>query len=177
MKTNLSKAYIGIGANLGEPVHNVLWAAKEIAKIDGVIFSKLSSLYRTSPISSIPQPDYINAICAVSVSLPPGQLFLELQKIEKKIGKIPKTKEDPRMIDLDLIAYDSIEVTLGQLVIPHPMWKDRLFVLKPLSDLISVLKVGDRLYCIQDLIKQFSNQKQLILETIEPKETYDYAYN
>src|SRR5205814_6337226 len=96
---------------------------------------QVSKLYLTSPVSEIPQPHYTNAACVFQTSLSAHQLFPALQTIEQKHGKTPKAKNAPRVIDIDLLFFGHESYQEEHLQIPHPRWRERLFVLVPLVDL------------------------------------------
>ena len=121
------------------------------------------------PVSALPQADYINAVCCFKTCLPPLSLLYELQKIEKKLGKQPKSKQEPRVIDCDILFYGDEEVSLPELEIPHPRWRERLFVLQPLADLVDRLLIPGiaELISLQAEIKSFVNRHQEIVTPIE----------
>ncbi len=127
--------FLGIGSNLKNPSYQVRLALKYIQKQKEFFEFRVSSLYQTSPISDIPQEDFINAVCQFKTSWPLKKLFKELCQIEKLMGKKPKPKNAPRIIDIDLLLYGSEFVDNSELSIPHPRMLERLFVLKPMSDL------------------------------------------
>lgn len=140
----ITTAYIGIGANLGEPIQAVRLAAKQIAALEGVHSHRLSPLYRTTPVNASP-PDFINAVCEIKTALDAYQLFEGLEKIELTLGKRPKRKEEARPIDLDLLLFGDLVLDEERLQLPHPRFWDRLFVLLPLSDLIEMEGLSERI--------------------------------
>src|SRR5690606_9206171 len=97
-----------------------------------------SKFYITAAVSDIPQKDFLNAVCRFLTSLGPIEIFKELEKIEILLGKIPKDKNAPRIIDLDLLFYGNkvFYDPILNLTIPHPRWKERSFVLEPLAELV-----------------------------------------
>lgn len=139
----MSKVFIGVGANLGDPKETIA-KAKELLLQEPAITDFVSSrLYLTVPISDIPQSDYINCVWSFSTQLSPRELFEILQDIEKKLGKIDKPKNAPRLIDLDILLYGEINYNGHELTIPHPRWKERGFVLIPLAELAETIKVAE----------------------------------
>jgi 2-amino-4-hydroxy-6-hydroxymethyldihydropteridine diphosphokinase len=133
--------YLGLGSNLGDSLATLQQALKEIASLPKTQLVRSSPFYQTSPISPLPQNDFINLVCSIITTLSPFELFHQLEAIEKKLGKIPKAKTEPRKIDIDLLLYGDLFIETPELQIPHPRMMERLFVLKPLSDLLDTLLV------------------------------------
>lgn len=128
--------YVALGANLGLPKHT-LTQALEMLKAHPAIFSlKCSKFYETKPVSDLQQPNFLNAVCRFKCTLSLLELFSLLEEIEQKLGKVPKPKNAPRIIDLDLIFYGDTVYRSAKLTVPHPRWKERIFVLQPLADVL-----------------------------------------
>jgi 2-amino-4-hydroxy-6-hydroxymethyldihydropteridine diphosphokinase len=165
-------AYLSLGGNIGDSFSLLNEALSYIANAPDMKLVKTSRFYKTSPVSPVPQSDYINAACVISTTLLPLDLLQRLQKIERDLGKIPKPKDAPRPIDIDIVFYGSMIYNDSQLTIPHPHWKERLFVLVPLADLTSTITVDGvniQQFVIQDLIRTI-NQKseQVIHHLVQP---------
>lgn len=139
----MQKVFIGVGANLGNPVETISLAEAFIKEMPEIKDFKSSNLYLTTPVSDIPQPDYLNSVWSFNTKLSPLQLLDNLQSIEKKLGKLPKPKNAPRPLDLDILLYDNITYNEPQLTIPHPRWKERGFVLIPLAELADIIELTD----------------------------------
>ena len=148
--------YLSLGGNLENSLQTLQNSLKEIASIPNVKIVKISRFYQTAPVGNKQQPDFINLACHLSTSLSPKALQHALQCIEIKMGKTPKPRNAPRIIDIDLLFYESLQYHDIELEIPHPRWKERLFVLIPLLDLISEITLNEsghmKKYFIQDLI-------------------------
>jgi len=125
--------YIGLGANLGNPLTTF---EKCLPLIEGYseIISK-SKIYRSAPFGYADQPSFINAALRIETNLPPLDLLKKLQETEKALGKKVIRKNGPRVIDLDLLLYDDLSIESEELLLPHPRILDRDFVLRPLHDL------------------------------------------
>ncbi len=99
-----------------------------------------SKFHETKPISNLDkpldQPNFINAVCRFECALSLYELFSFLEEVERKLGKKPKAKNAPRLIDLDLIFYGETVHRSSKLTVPHPRWKERTFVLKPLAEVL-----------------------------------------
>lgn len=155
---DLEKVYVGIGANLGDPFHTIQQAIALIEEIEGVTGLRRSPFYKTSPVSTIAQPDFINAVLSFECTLEPILLFSKLEAIEQLLGKGKKPKNAPRIIDLDLLFYGTLSFVSDRLTIPHPCWKERLFVLVPLLDLVGVDKFQS--YNLQNMIDFLKKSKK-----------------
>jgi 2-amino-4-hydroxy-6-hydroxymethyldihydropteridine diphosphokinase len=115
-------------------------------------------------MSPIPQPSFINAVCEIQSCLSPQELLYTLQNIEIFLGKTVKAKEASRLIDLDLLLFGNHFASTPTLELPHPRWKERLFVLIPLLDLTEQLEVATAMGATQRVdLKLLINQmvKQL----------------
>ncbi len=133
-------AYIGLGANLGEPARQVLDAIDRLARLNGVKLSAASSLYRStaliSPYSATPQNDYCNAVAAIETELSPQNLMAALLAIETGMGRLRTHQRwSSRCIDLDLLLYGDCLIDEPGLTVPHPEITKRNFVLIPLAEL------------------------------------------
>jgi 2-amino-4-hydroxy-6-hydroxymethyldihydropteridine diphosphokinase len=130
--------YIALGSNLGDSVVQIQNAFCELQ-----IFSRsslaCSSLWRSEPIGCPPDsPDFINAVVEIEPleGETPESLLTKLQALEVKFGRKPKERlNEPRSLDLDIIAFGDEARETPQLTLPHPRWHQRRFVLEPLSEI------------------------------------------
>ena len=123
------RAVVALGANLEEPSVAIELAIALLAQSTELIVR--SSLYSTKPVGGPPQPDYINAVCIIDSELPAQDLLGLLHGIEKSMGRIRKERWGPRVIDLDLITYGTLQSDDEDLTLPHPRAHERRFVLEP----------------------------------------------
>ena len=159
--------YLGLGGNIGPADQTINSAVDCIRELRGVFNLRVSRLYQTKPISDIPQDLFVNAVCKFETCLPASTLFRRLEQIERDLGKFPKAKNEPRPIDIDLLFYGNVTYDNGYLQIPHPRWKERLFVLVPLKELTDTIKIEDSKfrtspwsYDIPTLIRSFSDSER-----------------
>ena len=137
-------AYIGLGANLGEPKRQIHWAIEQLATIALSRVVAVSKLYRSAPMGPQDQPAYINAVAALQTSLSPLALLDQLQAIENAAGRVRGIERwGPRTLDLDIIMYGSIQLSEERLTLPHYGAKDRNFVLLPLYEIAPELQFPD----------------------------------
>ncbi len=128
-------AYIGLGANLGDPARQVREAVSRLGELPEVEVLKTSRLYRTPPVGPPGQPWYINAVVQVKTRLTPEELMRRLLLIERQMGRERGERWGPRVIDLDLLLYDGEVLAGPELTVPHPEMHRRAFVLVPLAEI------------------------------------------
>ena len=130
----LQQAFIGLGANLGEPESTLKEAVLRIADIPGVRFVQVSSLYKTEPIDSS-GPDYTNAVLEIKTELSPRALLTQLLAIESDLGRVRPAgvHNAPRTIDLDLLTVGEQRSDDPFVLLPHPRMTERAFVLVPIA--------------------------------------------
>jgi 2-amino-4-hydroxy-6-hydroxymethyldihydropteridine diphosphokinase len=150
------RAYIGLGANVGDAAGTLTAAVHALAALPGVRLRGVSRLYATEPVGVVDQPEFRNAVVALDVPGGPdpdagaSALLVALKDLERAFGRQARERWGPREVDLDLLVFgrrrvdverppagrsrDSAKVALP-LVVPHREARDRLFVLAPLADL------------------------------------------
>ena len=128
------RAFIALGANAGEPLAQIEQAFDALLKLPATEGLQRSRLYRTAPWQA-QGPDFINAMAQVDTQLSAPELLFQLQRIEQAAGRMRPYHHAPRTLDLDLIFYGQAVIYSPVLVLPHPRWRERAFVLRPLSDL------------------------------------------
>jgi 2-amino-4-hydroxy-6-hydroxymethyldihydropteridine diphosphokinase len=128
-------AYVGLGSNLEDPVHQVRLGFEELARLPGTRVLKHSSLYRTAPVGKADQPDFVNAVAALETELAPSDLLSHLLAVEARHGRVRAERNGPRTLDLDLLLYGDQIVRTAHLEVPHPRMHERAFVLLPLAEL------------------------------------------
>ncbi len=130
MENPLITAYIGLGSNLELPVEQVKSARRAILGREGINELAFSNLYASAPMGPQDQPDYVNAVMAITTTLSPLELLQELQTIEQAHGRVRGSQRwGARTLDLDLLLYGDQQIDLPELTVPHPGIADRPFVL------------------------------------------------
>ena len=123
---------------MGNKEQNVLRAYELIEHKVGQI-SKRSSLYSTEPWGFKSDNDFVNSVICVETELSPHEVLKATQAIERQMGRTRKSRGGEyhdRIIDIDILLYDDITVVEPDLIIPHPLMKEREFVMKPLREII-----------------------------------------
>jgi 2-amino-4-hydroxy-6-hydroxymethyldihydropteridine diphosphokinase len=154
------RAYIGLGANLGDAAGTLARAIRALAALPGVRLRAVSRLYATAPVGVVDQPAFRNAVVALDVPAGPDPatgataLVIALKQLERAFGRRDGERWGPRELDLDLLVFGRAELALDRppegmsldpgkadrlLVVPHREARERLFVLAPLSDLAAGL--------------------------------------
>jgi 2-amino-4-hydroxy-6-hydroxymethyldihydropteridine diphosphokinase len=136
----LVTAYIGLGANLGDPARQLRRAVAALATLPATRVVVCSSLYRSAPVGVAAQPDFVNAVCALETALAPAELMQRLLDIERAFGRVRGAEQGgPRALDLDLLLYGALILATPALTVPHPRLHERAFVLLPLSEIAPAL--------------------------------------
>lgn len=125
--------YLGLGSNLGDRRRNLDKALDLLGR--RVQIEAVSSTYDTEPVGNTDQPRFLNMACRVTTSLEPLALLTVLKGIETIMGRLPRTHNLPRPIDIDILFYGSRVMETEKLVIPHPRLIERAFVLIPLAEI------------------------------------------
>lgn len=138
----MTSAYVGLGANLGEPAVQLRTALDAIARLPGTRVVATSRFYRSAPMGPAGQPDYCNAVCELETALAPRALLEALIAIERAVGRIRGAERwGPRRLDLDLLHVEGVTMDEPGLHLPHPGIAQRNFVLVPLAELAPVLEI------------------------------------
>lgn len=132
--TDAVSAYIGIGANLGEPEQTVRLAIIALQDLSNTRLSASSSLFASAPVDA-GGDDFINAVARIDTRLSAENLLSALQAIEQTFGRERPFRNAPRTLDLDLLLYGQVQIESNRLEVPHPRMTDRAFVLMPLLEL------------------------------------------
>lgn len=140
---NPTRAFVGLGANLGGAREAMARAVRGLSAAPGVRVAGVSPLYRSAPVDAV-GPDFLNAVCAVDTMLAPQVLLALLQSLEAQAGRERPHRNAPRTLDLDLLLHGDAAIEAPDLVVPHPRMHLRAFVLRPLLDLARDVELPGR---------------------------------
>ncbi|NRA12168.1 MAG: 2-amino-4-hydroxy-6-hydroxymethyldihydropteridine diphosphokinase [Crocinitomicaceae bacterium] len=132
-----SIAYLSIGTNLGDRLKNIEDSIELIDREAGEVIKK-SSIYTTEPVGFSAETDFLNLCISIKTKSSPEELLAKLKSIELLLGRKKKSENgdyQSRLIDIDIILYDTIIMTIENLKIPHERYHQRMFVLKPLAQI------------------------------------------
>jgi 2-amino-4-hydroxy-6-hydroxymethyldihydropteridine diphosphokinase len=133
-------SYIGFGSNVGHRRKTIERALSDLAKTPGVAVQKVSSLYETEPVGGPPQADHLNGVVRIETTLPLVQLWRHLKLLERRAGRRKSIKWGPRPLDLDILTYGAVVGRRGRIVLPHPRYAERRFVMVPFSEIAPYFK-------------------------------------
>lgn len=131
----MHKSYLGLGTNLGEREENLRRAVKLLKSFPELEVIKVSSIYETEPWGYEEQNDFLNLCLELETTLSAQQLLEKCQAVEDKMGRKREKRWEPRVIDVDILLYDDLELETSDLIVPHPRMQERAFVLIPLQEL------------------------------------------
>lgn len=138
------RAYVGLGANLGEPRRQLTEAIIAMSGLPETRLAGHSSFYRTAPVGFADQPEFLNAVAALDTRLAPGVLLEGLQGIERRHHRERSFPNAPRTLDLDLLLFGDEQIARPGLTVPHPRMQERAFVLQPLLELDPGISIPGR---------------------------------
>lgn len=138
----MAEAYLAIGSNLGDKRENMRTAVLMLEESRACRIVAYSSLYATKPVGIEDQPDFLNAVVGVDTALSPRELLKLCLEIEERMGRKRTIRWGPRVIDIDVLTYDDLDLSEDDLAIPHPRMLERAFVLVPLAEIAPDLEVG-----------------------------------
>jgi 2-amino-4-hydroxy-6-hydroxymethyldihydropteridine diphosphokinase len=132
----VARAYVGLGANLGDREATIRRAVELLGARDGIELLAVSTLRETDPVGVEDQPRFLNGAAAIETTLGPGELLGVLLGVERVLGRVRDgVRFGPRTIDLDLLLYGDETLDDPGLTVPHPRLHERRFALEPLAEL------------------------------------------
>lgn len=136
--------YLGLGSNVGDRVAHLRAAIAALPE-HGAAVEAISSVYETEPVGDVlDQPDFLNVAVRIRTELEPETLLEACKAIEVEQGRmLAAGRHSPRPLDVDLLLLDDLELSTERLTLPHPEVTSRRFVLAPLLELDSDLKLPD----------------------------------
>lgn len=132
----MALVYLGLGTNIGNKRKNMVTAAALLAERTGDVLS-LSSFYETEPWGFASENTFLNAALELETDCSPMELLRLTQQIEREMGRTQKSDGSyhDRIIDIDILLYGNEVVHHEDLVVPHPLMQQRLFVMQPLAEI------------------------------------------
>ena len=132
----MPRAYVGLGANLGDREATIRRAVELLAGEDGIEVLSVSRLRETDPVGLEEQPRFLNGAAVLETTVGPRALLQTLLRVERELGRVRDgVRFGPRTIDLDLLLYGEEVVDEPGLTVPHPRLHERRFALEPLEEL------------------------------------------
>lgn len=142
---NSVRAYLGLGANLGDRELTLRRAIDLLDGEQGIDVVAVSAFRESDPVGYVDQPRFLNGACAIETSLAPAELLSRLHLVENRLGRVREgvVRFGPRTCDVDLLLYGDEVVEEPDLVVPHPRLGERRFALEPLVELDPELTLPD----------------------------------
>lgn len=153
----MNDIFLGLGTNLGERIQNLQKAVDELAA--GMTITAVSPVYETPPWGVADQPDFLNICLAGLTEKSPKALLTFIKSTENALGRTPTYRWGPRLIDIDLLFYDQMQIEEDDLVVPHPRLHERAFVLAPLADIAPDLRHPPTGRTIRQLLAQVDTRE------------------
>lgn len=133
--------YLGLGSNLGDRTQYLVQACAILARHPAISVQSVSSLYHTAPVGVTGQNWFLNAVAQLHTPLSPRALLTVTQATERRLGRTPMFHWGPRVVDVDILLYDAVQLHTPFLTLPHAALRDRLFVLIPLYEVAPELRL------------------------------------
>ncbi len=143
-----TRAFVGLGANLGDPGVQLADALETLAQA-GVLVA-CSGVYRSAPVGGPQQPPFLNLVAELAVTDSPDELLARCQALESAARRIRRERWGPRTLDVDVLMFGDLERDDPALTVPHPRMTERRFVLDPLAELAPELVSASELRAVAD---------------------------
>jgi 2-amino-4-hydroxy-6-hydroxymethyldihydropteridine diphosphokinase len=153
----MQKIYLGLGSNVGDRAAMLAEAVRALES-PRLRIRRLSPVYETEPMDVPGQRWFLNQVAEAEAELFPLQLLQRALKVEAKLGRRRVTPKGPRTIDIDILLFGGFVVKTPALVIPHPRFRERRFVLAPLADLAPDLRDPVTRKSIRELLEEVRGQ-------------------
>jgi len=148
---NFNKIILSLGSNIGDKKSNLETAINQINKFSAI--KKISSIYESEPILLKDQDNFYNLVLEIDYKKSVIELLQSTKDVERRMGRKKTVKYGPRIIDIDIVFFKNKIVNSKDLVIPHYDWSNRVFVVKPLSELFKEFNMQDYKLDVQKINK------------------------
>ena len=159
----MNKVFLSIGSNQGRRLNHLKAAILKIKSINFVEYVLASPVYETKPMYNSKQDFFLNMVVEIETSVDALSLLRETQNIERIMGrKKMNLKNQPRVIDIDILDYENMTLSDKELTLPHPAIFERIFVLKPWSDIAPRYKLPNIKKNIYELMSDIELNADII---------------
>ena len=148
---NFNKIILSLGSNIGDKKSNLETAINQINQFSTI--KKISSIYESDPVLLKDQDNFFNLVLEIDYKKTVIELLETTKDVERRMGRKKTVKYGPRIIDIDIVFFNNQIVNSKDLVIPHYDWSNRVFVVKPLSELFKEFNMQDYKLDIQKINK------------------------
>lgn len=147
---------LALGGNLGPVEQTLIGALRQLAASLGPL--RVASLYRSLPVSPLPQPDFLNTAALAETSLPPEEVLALAKALELAAGRRPGARFGPRPLDIDLLLYGDERSDVPEMTLPHPRLRERRFMLEPLAEIAPGWPVPPDGIAVAELLARLHDQ-------------------
>ncbi len=151
----MSKIYLSLGTNLGNKKENLTYAVQLLSEKINIL--KTSSFYETEPVGYKDQPWFMNIVVEGTTHLSPEDLLVFTQSIEQAMKRVKTIVNGPRIIDVDILLYESVNINTETLIIPHPRMTERAFVMYPLFEISPDLIIDGK--SLKNMMESFKGEE------------------
>ena len=153
---------LSLGSNIGDSKATITDSFMELSKV--ISDMKVSSFYKTEPVSMKYQPNFINVVLTGRTCLSPVSLLRYVNMVERRFGRVREIKFGPRTLDIDIILFGDKIINMDYLKVPHPEFRKRLFVLVPLAEIAPHFRDPEDGREVHEILKEAKNN---LKETVE----------
>lgn len=141
---NSHVSFLSLGTNLGNKSANLRRALALLSGTREVVVMNVSSIYQTAPQNITKQDDFLNCVCKIETALYSIQLLNFCKSAEAKLGRRAAPRYGPRIIDIDILLYDDLNLATAELSLPHPELIRRNFALTPLHEIAPDIVIQEK---------------------------------
>ncbi len=145
---------LGLGSNLGDRMARLQEAVRAL-RGSGLVLGAVSSIYETAPIGFLRQPFFLNLVLSASSGLSPAALLALCHRLETDAGRERTFPNAPRSLDVDVLFLGDRIVRLPGLHVPHPRWKERSFVVRPLQEILPDLRDPETGWRVEEVARRW----------------------
>lgn len=153
----MSKAYLGLGSNLGDRKENIDSAVDMLKSHGNIEVKRVSSYYETEPVGYEDQDRFLNIVLEINTTLEPYELLEFCGLIEEKLKRKRIIRWGPRIIDVDILLYEGFSSRDESLTIPHPRMTERAFVMIPLHEIAPDIEIDNK--SINEVLKKLNGEE------------------
>ncbi|MBU8881387.1 2-amino-4-hydroxy-6-hydroxymethyldihydropteridine diphosphokinase [Bacillus sp. FJAT-29790] len=155
----VNEAYLSLGSNIGDRNENLKEAIENLEASPEIKVINTSSIYETDPVGYENQEQFLNMVIQVETTLEPIALLDTCHEIEKNLGRKRDIRWGPRTIDLDILLYNQENIETDKLIVPHPRMQERAFVVIPLLEIQSCIKLPTMEVSLQAVLGDIPDRK------------------
>ena len=161
-------SYLSLGSNISPRFETLQTAISSLSLLPGSDVESVSTIYETEAVAFYSQTDYLNCAIHIKTELTPEALITSCRKIEFSNGRpVNRNKGAPRTLDIDIIFYGDRIINSDKLIVPHPRYADRRFVLEPLAEIAPDYICPDTGTSVADTLDQCTDRSRVHLFSLE----------